>query len=146
MKKLIILFGMHLMLFFNFCNAQKSEDNKEGIFTLKEFYTAYSKFRFRVEYIPSIDSLFKKYCTSRLQKDAKKYMQYGHDLLTNDWGINSEDIQTLVIRKDISRDNRYIITYTTFLDNPDGILQKKDVVLYVTLIKEGKTYNIDSVE
>ncbi|MBS7566477.1 hypothetical protein KHS38_18880 [Mucilaginibacter sp. Bleaf8] len=57
-----------------------------------------------------LDSLQKQYCTALLRKKAKSWFLDGHDLLTNDWGIDPESLNTLRIRKVMSKDGIY--TYT----------------------------------
>lgn len=140
--KIITLSSMILIA--SGCNAQQGKEDRV-LSMLNEFYTAYSKVSFRIEDAQKVDSLQEKYCTEELRKEAKEWYGDGHDLLTNDWGIEEKDIKTMEIKKDVSKNDTYIVTYTTFLDNPGNIPQKKDVSLQVSVVKEDEKYKIDKV-
>mgnify|MGYP001411124475 CR=1 FL=1 len=144
MKFLKIITLSFVILIANGCNAQSGTENRV-LSMLKEFYIAYSKVSFRIEDAQKVDSLQEKYCTEELRKEAKEWYGDGHDLLTNDWGIEEKDIKTIEIKKDVSKSDTYIVTYTTFLDNPGNIPPKKDVRLQVTVVKENDGYKINKV-
>lgn len=146
MKILKFLALSFMILVGNGCNAQTNVNDKQSIFMLKEFYTAYSKVSLRIEDLPKVDSLQEKYCTLQLRKEAKKYLEDGHDLLTDDWGISKESLTSMGITKDSTKENTYVVSYIvdSYPVAPDKPV-KKQVKLYVTVIKEGESYKIDSV-
>lgn len=146
MKKIKTRFLICAMLLnFNGCYAQPNNDSRI-ILMLKEFYTAYSEISFRSEDIPKVDSLQEKYCTSQLRKEAKRYLQDGHDLLTDDWGISKESLSSMKITKDPAKEKTYIVSYIvdSYPVAPDKPV-KKQVVLHITVVKEDELYKIDSV-
>ncbi|MCI0523538.1 MAG: hypothetical protein L0Y37_07795, partial [Bacteroidales bacterium] len=136
------------------CNAQNGmTKEKEIVEMLKTFYESQGA----IWSIPAseistilfeqkLDSLAEMYSTPKLRKEATEWLDDGHDLFTNDWGIRSKDIGTIEIKRDMSKNDAYIVTYTTFLDNPGNNPQKKYVTLNVTVVMDGKSYKIDSVK
>ena len=150
MKKLIAFFGI-CVITLGGCNSQNNASDK-CIIMLKEFYTTYCKI-WNIRPIPhpndhyiKIDSLQEKYCTQRLRKEAKEWFFDGHDLLTNDWGIDIESLETMKIIQDSIEEKTYIVSYVvdSYPIAPDKPI-KKQVVLHVTVVKEGENYMIDSV-
>jgi uncharacterized protein YcfL len=128
------------------CNAQTNVNDKQEIFMLKEFYTSYSTVSLRIEDFKKIDSLQEMYCTSKLRKEAKKYLADGYDLLTDDWGISKESLTSLEITKDSTKESTYVVSYNvdSYPVAPDKPV-KKHVKLYVTVVKEGENYKLDSI-
>lgn len=127
------------------CHAQNKSDDKQAITMLKEFYEAHAK----IWSIPpsnispatfdkKLDSLAGRYCTPKLRKEVKKYLQDGYDLLTDDKGISNESLATMEIKKDTIEENIYIVSYSKVSD-------KKQVILHVTVVKEGNNYKISSI-
>lgn len=145
MKILKILVLSSMILIGNGCNAQTGKSDK-AISMLKEFYTAYSKVSLKIEDLPKVDSLQEKYCTPQLRKEAKKYLEDGHDLLTDDWGMSKESLTSMTVVKD-TKEYTYVVSYIvdSYPVAPDKPVKKK-VVLQVTVIKEGENFKIDSVD
>lgn len=133
-----------MILIGNGCNAQTGKGDN-AISTLKEFYTAYSKLSLKIDDLPKVDSLQEKYCTIQLRNEAKKYLEDGHDLLTDDWSISKESLTSMTVVKD-TIEYSYVVSYIvdSYPVAPDKPV-KKQVVLHVTVIKEGKNFKIDSV-
>lgn len=127
-------------------NTQKVEEEEKAISMLREFYAAYSMNDLRLEDFPEIDSLLKKYVTPQLREETNKYLQDGHDLMTDDWGISDEMLSTMKISMDSTKENTYIVSYIidSYPVAPDKPI-KKQVVLQVTVLKEGEDYKIESV-
>lgn len=85
-----------------------------------------------------------KYCSSKLRKEAREaFDNVGADLLTNNLIGNLNE--NLKVVKDARKENDYIVSFeATYSDAPGG-QTKKQVTVYVTVIKEGESYKIDSV-
>lgn len=141
------------MLFvINACGAQNNT-NDIHITMLKEFYTEYCK-QWAVKPVPhpsdlyiKLSSLLEKYCTLKLRTEAKEWFDDGHDLLTNDWEIDVESLNTMTIVRDTGKENTYVVSYIvdSFPESPNKP-EKKRVSLYVGIVKEGENYRIDSVK
>lgn len=155
MKLKILLMTLSIALFVNGCvQAQKPSLDNEVEKMIKEFYTKYcntwnsssSKVPANVLY-ERIDSLTQKYCTKKIRNDAKSWFEDGHDLLTNDWGIDLESLKSLTIVKDSTKSNAYIVSYMveTYPVSPDKPV-KKQIKLYLSVIKEKDTYLINEVK
>ncbi|WP_423129758.1 hypothetical protein [Gaoshiqia sp. Z1-71] len=150
-KRLLFLFATFMMFSISGCNAQDNAGDK-CTSMLREFYTNYSKI-WAIKPVPLpkdhyiiIDSLQEKYCTQKLRKEAKEWFEDGHDFLTNDWGIDVESLETMTIIKDTTKENTYIVSYIvdSYPVTPDNPV-KKQVVLYVTVAKEGESCRLDFV-
>jgi len=92
-----------------------------------------------------LDSLISIYCTTRLRDKANEIMEdgYGHDLLTND--LVGDLNENLKVEKDSGIENSYVVSFNaTYSDAPRGSIPKQ-VLLHVTLVKEGESYKIDFV-
>jgi len=129
------------------CNGQTNVNDKQAISMLKKFYTAYSNVSLRIEDLHKVDSLQEKYCTPQLRKEAKEYLQDGHDLLTDDWGISKESLTSMKIIKEPTKENIYVVSYIvdSYPVAPDKPV-KKQVNLYITVVKEVESYKIASVK
>jgi hypothetical protein len=91
-----------------------------------------------------LDSLMQNHCTSKLRKQVREVFEnVGADFLTNNLiGDINEDLKVV---KDERRDSDYIVSFiATYLNAPGG-QTKKQVTVYVTVIKEGESYKVDSV-
>jgi len=153
MKIFKILALSSMILIGNGCNAQTGEGDK-AISMLKEFYIAHS-FIWSIppssispnDFDKKLDSLTGKYCTPQLRKEAKEYLQDGHDLLTDDWGISKESLTSMKITKESTQENTYVVSYIvdSYPVAPDKPV-KKQVTLHVTVVKEGEIYSIASVK
>ena len=131
----------------------KMSSNTQAENMLLEFYTKH----FEVWRIPSLafdvryeklDSLMQRYCTSKLRNEAKEaYNNVGVDFLTNDRIGDSNE--SLKVEKEVGNENGYIVSFISdvalYSDAP-GVPTKKQVVLHITVVKEGENYKICSVE
>jgi len=153
MKTLQFYIISTVLIFFNSCGiAQNNTFEKQAENMLLEYYTKH----FQVWGIPSLpsdvryeklDSLMQKYCTSKLINEAKEaFENVGVDFLTNDLIGNLNE--NLKVERDTINENDYIVSFVsdiaTYIDAP-GEQTKKQVTVYVTVIKEGDCYKIDSV-
>ena len=130
--------------------SQNNTEDQQALVMLKEFYIAQNKINFTLRDIGKMDSLQKKYCTKKLQEKLKKQFQLtglDHDLLTNDYGIDSLGIKTLTISKDPNQINNYIINYT-ILDDVVPKVSKKEikVLINVTVKKENHILKVDDIK
>jgi hypothetical protein len=132
--------------------AQSNTDDKKAIAMLNEFYTAHGNIWSGFKSLPpdafdqKLDSLQKKYCTTKLRNEAKKYIQEGFDLMTNDKGIDSGSFKTMTIVKDSATKNIYIVSYDISFVDHSNMLKKRHVALHLGVIKEGENYKIASVD
>jgi hypothetical protein len=133
------------------CGQQQnntSENQAENI--LLEFYTKHFKI-WETPSLPSnvryekLDSLMQKYCTAELRNEAKEpYENVGVDILTYNL-VSVELNENLKVEADAGKENSYKISFTaTYKDVPGGPI-KEQVVLHVTVVKEGEYYKIASV-
>jgi len=147
---------IYLLIFISFTTAfkcsysQKSTEEQQGIEMLKQFYIAQSGIKSTPQNIGKIDSLQRIYCSMKLQKKLKEQFQLtglDHDLLTNDYGIDSLGIKTLSIVKDLKQTNNYIVSYT-ILDDVVPNLSKKEikVIINVTIKKENGLIKVDDIK
>lgn len=155
MKILKVFITSTILIFINSCGAAQnnaSERNIENM--LLDFY---SKHFYIWENTPinnaspvyllheKLDSLMQKYCTSKLRSEAKEILEnVGADLLTNN--LVGQINENLRVEKDTANENSYFVSFmATYSDAPGG-QTKKQVVLNVTVVKEGNYYKINSVE
>ena len=132
-------------------SAQYNNSDNEIIAMLNEFYVAYSNIWSTTSLSPDIldsklDSIQKKYCTLRLRNEAKEYLEDGHDLLTNDYGIGIESIKTLAIMKDSTEENAYIVTYGVVNSDVTNNPVTQNVLLNVFVVKDEESFKIDKVK
>jgi hypothetical protein len=132
-------------------SAQDNTSNKEIIATLNEFYIGYSAIWSTTPSLSpgilnsKLDSIQEKYCTLKLRSEAKEYLEDGHDLLTNDYGIGRESLETLTIVKDSTKASSYIVTYVVVNSDAANNPVKQQVSLHVFVVKEKDEYKIDDV-
>jgi hypothetical protein len=134
------------------CYAQSNTDDKKAIAMLNEFYTAHGYIWSGIKSLPpnvfdrKLDSLQKKYCTTKLRNEARKYIQDGFDHMTKDKGIDSDAVKTMTIVKDATKENTYIISYDELYNtgSPNSFV-KKHVTLHLGVIKDVESYKIASV-
>lgn len=93
-----------------------------------------------------IDSLAQKYCTKKVRNEAKAWFANGQELFTKDYGIVNESLKTLIITKDSTIENNYIIAYTTINSDASGKQIQQKVVLHVSVVKEKDSYKINWVK
>jgi len=148
MKNTILIFISSIIFIFSFSCAQSQNEDEQIIKMLKEFYTAHNAVW--TEDIPinilntQLDSLQEKYCTPKLKAEAKKYLEQGFDLITNEQGLGIEN-NSLSVVKDSSMKNTYIVSYES--SDADAANNKiyVQVVINVRVIKENGNYKIDRV-
>lgn len=133
-------------------SAQNNPSDKEIIAMLNEFYVAYSTV-WSITPPPSpdildrkIDSIQEKYCTLKLRTEAKKYLEDGHDLMTNDLGIGIESLKTLIITKDSTKADIYIVSYITTNTDAANKPIKQKITLKVAVVKGKEGYKINDVK
>lgn len=129
--------------------SQNTSEDQHAIKMLREFYIAQSKIKSTPQDIGKMDSLQKRYCSKKLQRKLNEQFQLtglDHDLLTNDYGIDSLGIATLSISKDPDRNNNYTISYTILDDIVPNVSKKEiRVTINVTVIRENNILKVDTV-
>jgi len=155
MKTLLSFIIGAMVTFTSYCGQAQNNTftDKQAENMLFEFYTQHFKI-WETHSLPSnvrynkLDSLMQKHCTSKLRNEAREVFEnVGVDLLTNDLIGNLNE--NLKVEKDIANEFGYIVSFisdiVTYADVP-GKTTKKQIVLHVTVIKEGESYKIDSVK
>jgi hypothetical protein len=154
MKTLQIYLISTILIFISSCsNAQNNNSEKLAETMLLDFYskhfyiwrnTPISNTSPVTVLYEKLDSLMQKYCTSKLRKEVREVFEnVGADYLTNN--LIGDLNENLKVVKDARMENDYIVSFlATYLDAPGG-QTKKQVTVYVTIIKEGEGYKIDSV-
>lgn len=135
------------------CGKGQGFDNENQIESmLLDFYTKH----FQLWKIPALrsderfkklDSLMQKFCTLKIRNEAKEvFNNIGADYITNDLIGNTNE--NLKVEKDKANKNVFIVSFTsdvaTYTDISD-ISKKKNILLYVTVVKIGTDYKIDSI-
>ena len=94
-----------------------------------------------------LDSLMQKYCTSKLRNEAREaFENVGVDFMTND--LIGDSNEGLKVEKEAGNENGYIISFISdvaLYSDATGGTTKKQIVLHVTVVKEGESYKLDSV-
>jgi hypothetical protein len=155
MKTLLSFIIVAMATFTSSCGQTENNtsSNEQAEKMLLEFYTNH----FEVWSMPSLpsdvryvklDSLMQKFCTSKLRNEAKEaFENVGVDFLTNDRiGASNENLK---VEKEAGNENGYIVSFISdvaLYSDALGEQIKKQVVLYVTVVKEGEEYKIASVK
>jgi hypothetical protein len=154
MKTLQLYLISTILIFFSSCStAQNNNSERLAETMLLEFYskhfyiwrnTPISNTSPVTVLYEKLDSLMQNHCTSKLRMEVKEVFEnVGADLLTNN--LIGDINESLNVVKDARLENAYIVSFiATYLDAPGG-QTKKHVTVYVTVIKEGESYKIDSV-
>jgi len=149
--KTILTFISCIMLMSSCGQAQTNTSEKQITAMLKEFYTAYNNvWSTKPPLAPDVldiklHSLIVRFCTTKLADNAKKSLEDGMDLLTNN--LASVDLnEKLKVEKDSRKENEYIVSFVASNSDASGRIVKQQVTLYVTVVKEGESYKIDSVK
>ena len=134
--------------------AHNSASEKQVEKTLLEFYTKHFyiwKNTTVSKSVPAnvrrekLDSLMQKYCTSKIRRKAiEAYDSVGADWFTND--LIDDLNENLKVAKDSNKENMYVVSFTAINSDHSGELSKKNVRLYITVVKIGEHYKIDSVK
>ena len=127
------------------CNCANAQ-NQPALQMLKKFYTARSSVKFIEKDSAKWNSIQKIYCTQKIRKEAKEWYDDGHDLFTNDLGIDIESLKTLTIIKDPTKENNYVVSYIVNFHVSPNEWEKKKVTLHVCVVKEDESYKIASVK
>jgi hypothetical protein len=152
MKKKLILIIASILILSNISCIRAQDEEKQVISMLEEFYVAYNTVSANsgLDILkPKLDSLQKKYCTKRFQKELKKIFEVhglDHDVLLND--VYTEDIEslkTMSITKDKTRDNTYLIIYDAVVTGIDYKKKIQKVQIFVVVAKEDGVFKIDNV-
>ncbi|MBS1520721.1 MAG: hypothetical protein JST50_06995 [Bacteroidetes bacterium] len=151
MKASKIFLVLFILSVCTYCIAQGTRNDKQ-VTMLKEFYASYCKLWAAKplpppkEFYKKLDSLQKVYCSQKIRKEAKDWFDDdGHDLYTNDWGIKPSDVKLMTVVKDVKKPNGYILNYTTLFHEAPSKYVRRNITLYLELIKTGSEYKIDSV-
>lgn len=146
------------LIYFTFCSSsciqsQNTHYEDEEVKMIKRFYTEFCNvWNNTPSSVPAnllnekIDSLAQGYCTLQIRNKAKEWAEYGQDKYTNDYGIVSESLKKLMITKDSTKVNSYIVYYTTTNSDASGRPVKQEVILHISVIKENDSYKIDDVK
>jgi hypothetical protein len=141
-----ILFGLAIKCTY----SQIDYGDQRAIEMLRNFYIAQSTIISFPQDIVKMDSLQMEYCSKKLQEKIKEQFQltgYDHDLLTNDYGIDSLGAQTLSISKKAKRNNTFIVSYTILDDIVPGVSRKEIKVIFdVTVTMEDGILKVDSIK
>lgn len=147
MKTIIyFIISSTLLTHCNCVNAQNNAVNKTELQMLKQFYTLRGIIKFIEKDSAKWNSIQKTYCTQKLRKEAKEWYDDGHDLFTNDLGIDNESLKTLTIIKDSTKQNSYIVSYIVNFHVSPNEWEKKKVILHVVVVKDSDSYKIASVK
>ena len=140
MKRHKLLFFVALLIFtFNGLFAQDSSD-QEKIEMLKNFYKEYTA---ELESIDvnweKVDSIEKRYCTERLL-NWRKSEELDYDPFINAQDLNPGLYEILNIRRDNSRQNKFVVTYNYFEIEPEN-----ESKIELIVIRSGGKYKIDQI-
>ena len=151
MKLFRKVLGIILILLANFSCGQTLNEDNSNIEMLTNFYNSYNAI-FATEpplhheiLDKKLDSLVSIYCTVKLQNEARKYWDYGHDIMTDDYGACKESLSSLKIVKNHSKENFYSISYNVFLYPVPNRPELKEISFNVALLKENDSYKIDEI-
>jgi transposase len=95
MKVLPYLLTTVFLITFYQAHSQESRD-MQAMHMIKDFYTAYSSLNYKTDR-NKVDSLIDKYFTPKEGRKIKEGYKKGHDIMTNDNGINKKSLETMVI-------------------------------------------------
>jgi hypothetical protein len=161
MKKNLLLLFICIMMINSGCTGnQKSQTEESGTISavqanllteedaiiqmLIEFYTVYNKTWIEADVSilkEQLDSLRRKYCTQRfIEEMFDEYLDY--DVLM-DFGM--EDLESLKVTKDNSRENTYWVTYIGVSETPWGEKSYYDIKIHLVVVKENGVFKIDEV-
>jgi hypothetical protein len=87
------------LFLFTLCQAHAQiNSDMQAMHMIKDFYTAYSSLDLKLADRSKLDSLIDKYFTPEEGKKIKKGYIEGHDIMTNDSGINKKALETMTIQ------------------------------------------------
>lgn len=69
-----------------------------------------------------------------------------HDIFTNDYGTDDESMKTLIITKDSTKVNSYIVSYIVNTEDSSNKIIKEKVVVNLSIKKENGSYKINEVK
>ncbi len=126
----------------------KNDTDKSPIKFLTEFYNSYNSIwvdASKDSYQKEIEAMVEKYCTEKLYKEFMKYWEYGHDLITDDYGACKESLSSLKIVKNPTKENYYSISYNVLLYPVPSRPELTEISFNVILLKENDNYKIDEI-
>ena len=136
----------------NKCSSQNVV-NKTNIERLEQFYTLYCQIWEEQptvspeELYGKLDSLQFQYCSERARKEAKEWFFEGHDYFTNDWGIQTESLNSLSIEINQNNSSDFKISYSVeYFPISPYEKENRQVVLSIRLIEVEGKYVIDIVK
>jgi hypothetical protein len=97
-------------------DLQEPNIDAKNIVMIRNFYTAYAEIWTDVRttnfntFTIKRDSLATIYCTDKLRLDAKN-ADLGYDLLTDNWPIDINSLETMKIIKDSTKNECYTVLY-----------------------------------
>jgi hypothetical protein len=151
MRKTLIFLIIFLGSSTIYCQAQ-CITSKNGAEVLTTFYKVYniawSTFNGDI-LVKKLDSLKKIYCSIKLKRqldDEFKHTGLDHDMLIKDQYTDVRHLKSLVIKNDLKRANKYIVTYTASTVSASNKPIDVQVIIHVTLCRENGCLKIASVE
>ena len=148
MKTAIFLISIILLTNANCASSQNFTPDKQAIKMLKEFYTAYNTAWSTTkghELAKKLDSLQLKYCTKKLIRQVKEAGLDQDPLIGIDY-TDVEHLKTLTITNDSTKINTYVVSYIAHTLSASNKPIDEKVVIHATVIKEGKSFKIDTVK
>lgn len=152
MKSLLSFLIVTIILISSMSYTHAQNNDKGIIEMLRNFYVAYNRV-WSSDYdnlilVNKLDSLQQKYCTKGLQQKLKKlYKTDGldHDVMINDIYTDIESIKSILIIKDLTKDNSYIISYPASIEDASNNKISATVTIHVIVKKINDLYKIESV-
>ena len=154
MKKIAKLFlSSFLILLYTCAFGQNENQDDQAIKMLKKFYTnynlAWATIKDNHQLIKCLDSLRNTYCTNIFYQELKREFKIDgldHDVIIKDEYTNETQINTISIKKDISKTGIYIVTYLDSTISPSYKPITNNVTLYVRLVKINGQFKISQVK
>jgi hypothetical protein len=148
MKSLSLIFTIAVL--HATCYAQI--DDQKVILTLKTYYTEHAQL-WETRTSDSVDVFDKKfealqsqYCGIKLRTLAEKVVDRpGIDVMTDDQGIVTASINSMVITKEPNTKDIFIVTYDTFHDPNKRDILNRHVTLYIRVYKGVENYYMISI-
>ena len=131
---------------------QSQNHDEQVLKMLNEFYVAHinawNKTKDPNLLIRKLDSLQQIYCSESLKVGLKKQFKISgldHDIFTNDYSTDFESLKSLLITKNPTKSNCFIVTYNVNTFDPTGKSIKKKVVVNLNVVLENGGYKIQNV-
>lgn len=136
----LIPFLAAALLFLNCAGQAPAPQQDPAAVMLKSFYKSYLYNFLHAD--SKLAPLKKKYCTEKMIR--KTYGKDGDEALDHDLFLHAQDAfddwaQTLIVTKDLKKQNVYVVSYM------DNDYAKKRTYIHLVVIKQGNEYKIDDV-